>query len=68
MIGVLNCPYYTVGAEKFRCASLTKDDVKNAVKDSGLTIIEEFYDETAFDGETTIFDGSIIVWAQKKSA
>lgn len=65
LIGVLNCPYYCVGTEKFRCASLSKDDVKNAVQDSGLAILEEFYDDTAVDGGPTVFNGSVVLLAQK---
>lgn len=66
LIGVLNCPQYTVGSEVFKCLSISRDEVINTVKANGLDIIELFDDDSSAEEGTTIFNGTVVILAEKK--
>ncbi|XP_063428297.1 indolethylamine N-methyltransferase-like isoform X1 [Mytilus trossulus] len=66
LIGVLNCPQYTVGSEIFKCFSISRDEVINTVKANGLDVIELFDDDSSAEEGTTIFNGTVVILAEKK--
>ncbi|XP_071146960.1 indolethylamine N-methyltransferase-like [Mytilus edulis] len=66
LIGVLNCPQYTVGSEIFKCLSISRDEVINTVKANNLDVIELFDDDSSAEGSTTIFNGTVVILAEKK--
>ncbi|XP_076085596.1 indolethylamine N-methyltransferase-like [Mytilus galloprovincialis] len=66
LIGVLNCPQYTVGSEIFKCLPISRDEVINTVKANGLDVIELFDDDSSAEEGTTIFNGTVVILAEKK--
>ena len=64
LVGVLKCPSYMVGNERFRCLSISKEEIVGAIEEAGLTVVT--CKSHGWEAEGVEMEGLVIIHAKKQ--
>ena len=61
----IECPFYVVGDETFKCVSLAKDDILMACKVSGVEVLQTFGEQTQINVDSDKCSDTFVVLGKK---
>ena len=67
LMGIFKNPLYTVGHKVFKCLTMEKRDVLNAIEGAGLKVLEVYDDDSFCDDPSVPYKGTAVFHAEKNA-